>query len=458
MRVPMTPPDLSQLTAALLRPNSAEAFGNLTRLLVSHATHERYLHWDEMRHRTPPDGLTHEQWWLATKIRRGAVRRGTGLFDPQGREFTYTLPDEVLREIEFVASTMSGQITLSEEVTNPATRDHYLVNSLIEEAIRSSQLEGAATTRQVAKDMIRSGRPPRSRGERMIANNLAAMRVVTEARAEKLAPDFICELQRIVTQGTLDDPSAAGRFQAPAEERVVIYDRSDLLLHQPPAAELLPERIERLCAFANGETDTGYLPPVLRAITLHFMLGYEHPFLDGNGRTARALFYWSMLQHGYWLTEFLSISRVLRQAPGRYARSFLHTETDDNDLTYFFIYQLHVLHQAIDELQVYLERKMMETRVLREELDPTDELFNHRQLALVKHALGHPAAGYTVESHRAAHRVVTETARQDLLTLADHGLLSRRRSGKRFVFAPVSDLAARLEKLRAAGNLGHHDE
>jgi Fic family protein len=292
----------------------------------------------------------------------------------------------------------------------------------------------------------------------MIANNLAAMRTISETRQQRLTSEFICDLQRIVTEGTLDDPSAAGRFQAPGEERVEIYNRADVVLHRPPAADLLPARIDQLCAFANGETDTGYLPPVLRAITLHFMLGYEHPFLDGNGRTARALFYWSMLRHGYWLTEFLSISRVLRQAPGEYARSFLHTETDDNDLTYFFIYQLSVLHRAIDELQVYLERKMFELRALRDQFDPTDELFNHRQLALLRHAMSHPAAGYTVESHRAAHRVVTETARQDLIALAGHGLLTRRRSGKRFVFAPARDLAAKLEEIQAAGNLGHHDE
>jgi Fic family protein len=63
------------------------------------------------------------------------------------------------------------------------------------------------------------------------------------------------------------------------------------------------------------------------------MLGYEHPFEDGNGRTARALFYWSMLNQGFWLTEFLTVSKILRKAPAKYARSFLYTEQDSNDLT-----------------------------------------------------------------------------------------------------------------------------
>ncbi|MEN3306153.1 MAG: hypothetical protein V7603_2355 [Micromonosporaceae bacterium] len=463
MRMPDRPPTLIRLIADVAGQGTAggaDAAGTrLTSLLLAPGEPDGYLHWDELRTRTPPDGLRPEEWWFAVKMRRTAARRETGLVDPYGQPFVYTLPDQVLREIEFVASTASGQIALSEEVTNPATRDRYLVNSLIEESIRSSQLEGAATTRVVAKEMIRSGRPPRDRSERMIANNFAAMRHIGELRREPLTPDLIRELHRVVTAGTLDEPDAAGRFQQPDEPRVGVYSGLDEPLYQPPPARLLPERIDRLCAFANAPSDSGpaYLPPVLRAIALHFLLGYEHPFVDGNGRTARALFYWSMLRDGYWLTEFLSISRILRRAPGRYARAYLHTETDDNDLTYFFLHQLGVLHEAIDGLVVYLERKMHEVRTMRERLDPIDAELNHRQLALLRHALRHAGAQYTVESHRGAHRVVTETARQDLAALAELGLLRRRKIGKRFVFGTVADIARRLEDLRA-GNVGGRDD
>jgi Fic family protein len=90
--------------------------------------------------------------------------------------------------------------------------------------------------------------------------------------------------------------------------------------------------------------------PVVRAILIHFMLGYDHPFYDGNGRTARALFYWSLARSGYWLMEYVSISRLLRQAPAQYARAYRHTETDDNDTTYFIVHQLEVIQQAIAAL------------------------------------------------------------------------------------------------------------
>src|SRR5258708_5197659 len=99
---------------------------------------------------------------------------------------------------------------LPEPITNPQTRDHYLVRSLIEEAITSSQLEGAVTTREVAKEMIRTGRPPRDTSEQMILNNYLTMQRITELRAEELSPHMVFNVHRLVTAKTLDDPTAGG--------------------------------------------------------------------------------------------------------------------------------------------------------------------------------------------------------------------------------------------------------
>ena len=125
---------------------------------------------------------------------------------------------------------------------------------------------------------------------------------------------------------------------------------------------------------------------MVRSIVLHFWLAYDHRFVDGNGRTARALFYWSMLRSDYWLAQYISISSILRQAPAQYAMSFLHTESDDNDLTYFIIYQLRVIERAIESLKNYLTRKMREDRKLQILLHDSSTL-NHRQRALLSSAV-----------------------------------------------------------------------
>ncbi|WP_457673613.1 Fic family protein, partial [Thiolapillus sp.] len=355
-------------------------------------------------------------------------------------------PNQVLALLHIIDSQARGQIRMDEQITSPETRDRYIVSSLMEEAITSSQLEGASTTRKVAVEMLRTGRKPVDRSEQMIVNNYEAMCFIRDRRHQPMTTEAILELHRIITRNTLDNPAAAGRLQQPGEKRVSIWDdRDGTLLYQPPPAEQLPQRLEDLCQFANRTFDEeDFIPPIVHAIVLHFWLAHDHPFEDGNGRTARALFYWSMLRHGYWLAEYISISRLLRKAPAKYARAFLYTETDDNDLTYFILHQLGVIRQAIEDLYRWLRHKTEELQTLERRMRRT-AMFNHRQRALLAHALRHRNAVYTIQSHRRSHNVAYATARSDLLALAQAGLLVQTRQGRALVFHVSPDLKQRLE-------------
>lgn len=406
-----------------------------------------YAHWDKLRHLEPPADLSHEEWWFLIKWGRQQLRREIPLTDPNGEPFAYGVPDLVFRLLHFVDQRCSGEIAMSEVVTaDEQARQQYLVNSLMEEAIRSSQLEGATTSRRVAKALLRSGREPKDRSERMIWNNYRALQFMREAMGDKLTPKAVLELQRILTEGTLDNPDAAGRLQRPGEERVGVYDRTDgSLIHEPPPAEQLPDRLQALCDFANDEDPERFVHPVVRAILLHFWLGYDHPFEDGNGRTARALFYWFMRTRGYWLVEYLSISRILRKAPAKYTRAYVETETDDRDTTYFIVYQLDVIQRAVKELHAYLRRKVKEIRDVERLIKGSPD-FNHRQLALLSNAVRNPDVSYTFRSHAMSHSVTDETARTDLLSLVRKGLLERRRSGHKHVFTPTAKLPELLKQ------------
>lgn len=443
------PPSVQELWERVASERFLSIFGTL-----GHAGQGEYLHWDKIRYLEPPGDLTREEWWLGLKTGRAAFMRLLPFTDPDGRPSTLALPDEALRLLHYVDQHASGEIAMAEVVTaDEQARQHYLVNSLMEEAIRSSQLEGATTSRRVAKELLQTGRPPVNRSERMIVNNYEASQFMRESIGDELTPAHILEMQRILTEGTLDNPESAGRLQTPDDERVAVYDRqTGRLIHRPPPAEQLPERLERLCAFSNEQANgESFIHPVIRAILIHFVLAYDHPFEDGNGRTARLLFYWFMQRQGYWLTEYLSISRILRQGPSKYTRAFLLTETDDLDVTYFILFQLEVIERAIEELHKYLRRKITEVRKVEQALHGAGH-FNHRQLALLSHAIRTPDRPYTFRSHATTHSVTEETARTDLLHLWRSGLLLRRKAGRRYVFEAPSDLSTRLTALSNNGS------
>lgn len=352
----------------------------------------------------------------------------------------------MLRMLHVIDQQASGAFRGRGEVVTERNRDSYLMTSLFEEAITSSQLEGAATTREVAKEMLRRDREPRDKSEWMILNNFRAMEFIRSVDQEPLTPKLVFELHRILSAQTLDDPTAAGRFRREHED-IRVYDDQGNVLHTPPPARELERRLEHLCRLANADLEPLFLHPVVRAILLHFGLAYDHPFVDGNGRTARALFYWAMARYGYWLFEFVSISRVLRKAPSKYYRAFLYTESDDNDATYFVLHQLQVLERSIVDLHRYLKQKARELAEARQLLATSARLtttLNLRQLALLNHALKNPGFTYTFDSHRRSHRVAYQTARTDLKALADLGLLLESKAGRTYLFEAPSDLRRRM--------------
>jgi Fic family protein len=367
------------------------------------------------------------------------------LRDKKKYPFKYIIVDPIPEMLHKIDQGAGGFIRMPEQITNPDTKDQYYISSLIQEAITSSQLEGAATTLKVAKEMIRTGRPPRDRSEQMILNNFKTMQQIGKLRNKPLSKELVFDIHKIITDKTLDDKSAAGRFRR-ADEHIVVGDMYNEIFHDPPSAKQLEERLDAMCKFANSETPAGFIHPIVRSIILHFWLAYDHPFVDGNGRTARALFYWSMLQHGFWLFEFISISQIILNHPAKYGRAFLYTETDDNDLTYFIIYHLEVIQRAIEELHEYIKRKAEKLQAVERELRGIT-ILNHRQRDLISHALRHPHQRYTIRSHQLSHNVVYQTSRLDLLDLERRGLLNSQKIGKTWYFTPANDLEEKLATL-----------
>lgn len=411
---------------------------------------QHHLYWTEARRRPLPPTVSPELVWSAVKLNRQVRLNPLRLAPLPGANFDWLVTDATNAILHHLDMEMGGKLGTNQLLTdNEGQKQRYLLlSSLMEEAIASSQLEGAATTRVQAKEMLRKKRPPRDRSEHMIVNNYDTIQYVLANKHTLLTPELLCEIQRRMTRNTLDDEADAGRFRTTDEVRVVDVTTSEVMHTPPPMAEL-PVWLQAYCDLANETLPLpGFVHPIVRASMLHFLLGYIHPFADGNGRTARAVFYWYLLRKGYWLMEYLSISRTIQRASNQYGRAFLHTERDDNDLTYFINYQVKTLEKALVNLQEHLQNKLAERRQLFDVRRLSG--FNDRQLVILQDLLSEPLTELTIAETQRRFGVVYATARADLQGLQAAGLLVLGKVGKqKLLYFRATDFEAQLVRLRS---------
>ncbi len=391
---------------------------------------EEYIHWEELRRKVLPTDP--EIVWALMKLTRESQYRRVTFHDVH---LSFNMTNEAHRIVHMLDTGASG-LMIVEEPLSKQEMDRYVVSSLMEEAIASSQIEGAVTTTKDAKRMLRENRKPRSHSEQMILNDYLTMQKLKEIKDNPLTVSIILDLHRSITNGTLEDSSLEGRFRT--DDDVVVADPFELekVYHRPPSFIKIQPYLEDICRFANDKDDLAFQHPLVKAIILHFMIGYVHPFVDGNGRLARALMYWYALKRNYWLFEYMAISKVIKGSKGRYGLAYLNAETDDNDVTYFINYNLDCMEKALKNTREYIARKQKEQRDALKLISDHPEL-NFRQAEILKDLIKRKGEPVSIMEISSKFNVVHQTARSDLVYLVENGFLERMKVGKRLLFRYV---------------------
>ncbi len=392
-----------------------------------------YLHWDKFRYQPMPKGVDPKVAWALLKITRTGNSDVLPILDERGRPFSVFLVKDHLKALSYIDSYTSGTIVTPNGLPDGVQRDHLIINGLIEEAISSSQIEGASTTRKVAKAMIELKRAPKNKDEQMILNNYQGMARLEEWKTRKLDDQFLLELHRILTIHTMENPSDEGRFRND-DDHVVVSDKlTGEIVHVPPKFKDARKQLDQLYELANSEKN--YIHPFVKASILHYCLAYIHPFVDGNGRSARALFYWFLIKENYWMFKFLPISLQIKKMDWRpgYDRAFQYVETDESDITYFLSYKLKLATNAIQYFIKKKKKKQVEAEKLKSQLLTSDEI-NQRQLELIEFMQRNPGAELDIQTLKEKNKVAYQTARMDLTELASKRILKRIKSGKKYVF------------------------
>ncbi len=406
-----------------------------TQEILSNAQKE-YVYWDKFRHYQFPNNITPEEAWALLKLRRSANEK-TPITSVSGGSFTYSITKRLHQKLNFVDTNGAGFLAHFSTMPSDAAASKYIISSLAEEAIASSQIEGANTTHKVAKEMILSERKPRNRSEQMIVNNYLAIQKMVEWKDLDLTESILLDLQKILVNQTTDDSSIIGRFRTDEDDIVVHDPMTGEIAHIPPKEKTMRSELQKLIMYANAleDDDEEFTHPVIKATILHFWFAYLHPFADGNGRSSRAISYWFLLKRNYWLIEYISVSRAIMQSRKAYDNAFLYSENDDNDVTYFLLYIAEAFKKSIIQFRAHWEEQTRETDELKKTTAVLGQ-FNVRQIAVLTYFLSHSDEYTDAITHQNTHGISQPTAHNDLAFLVKKGYLTQTRKGKRFVYMP----------------------
>lgn len=439
-------PDLSKVNYGKVfekvLKQSAEEIQEIVKL-TQETFQPAYLYWDRIKYKQLPKGISPEEFWVSVKFTRNSQAIKSEIRSENGGYFTWIkLPglEEFFHKMDL---NTGGSFFAVKENIDEKNKQKLIFRGVMEEAIASSQLEGASTTRKVAKQFLRQGRKPRNESEQMILNNYQTMQIIeSDYKNKKMDLGLIFELHKMITKDTITE-NEQGKFRRD-EDNIIVSDNSNIIYHQPPKVSFVKNEMGKFTKFANDELGGHFIHPVVKAIMLHFWIGYLHPFTDGNGRLARLMFYWYLLKKDYWAFSYLPISKAIKKSPVQYGKAYIYSEQDDLDLTYFIDYNIRKIKSAISDFGKYLERKSKENLKMNK-LSRIKYNLNERQIQLLQYLYGDRDEKTSLNVHMNIYQVTKKTAIKDLRGLEKLGLIVSEKQGRNVYYYAADEIEELFE-------------
>lgn len=409
-----------------------------------------YLYWDKIQYKKPlPKDIEPEILWMIIKFIRQSSFLSTPIKDTNNQQFQwYKLPsyESFFHDLDL---NLGGKLATSKKEIDIKNKNKqkFISRGIMEEAIASSQLEGAATSRRVAKKMIKEGRTPKNESEQMIINNYKTIVALEENyKNKKMSMELLLELHAMITKNTKDSEGETPRLRNTKDIIYVTNRLSGEIYHESPDIYFVEKELKNnFIKFANDELDNEYfIHPVIKAIMLHFWLAFLHPFTDGNGRLARLLFYWYLIKHDYWAFSYLPISTIIKKSPTQYKMAFIYAEQDDRDLTYFIDYNIKKIKQAIVDFEEYTKLQSKNNKNINKKAKLKYN-FNERQIQVLQYLYGDPEERTNMKTHMNIFQITKMTAIKDLKDLENKNFLITQKEGKNLFYYPTDKIKKLFE-------------
>lgn len=387
-------------------------------------TQERYVSLDDIKYRLESLGYKRSDWesFKANIQKHRKIASIPFIIKSINKTFWFFISDAIQRKINNIE--LMGNRIYEKINTISTIKEDFLTDATIEEAITSAIYEGANSTRAKAKQLIVSKQTPKNKDEWMIINNYLAMKWIKDNSKKDISVDLIKKIHEIVTKNTLlgDDGAFSGEFR-----NDTVYVANHIGVEHERIIPALEEAIKLTV------DNKRYLHGLIKGILLHYFVAYIHPFFDGNGRTARTLFYFKSIKNELKFVELLSISAYLKNTGNKYEKAFDNVVNNDYDLTYFVDF-------CLDSLISGLKKIDEKIKYLFDIFEIQKKYFlNSSQIILLQRLALNKFISISSEEHAKNIGKTREMARRELKDLFNKGFLKEEKKSKKFIYSINSE-------------------
>lgn len=315
----------------------------------------------------------------------------------------------------------------------PQDREKYNVKEMEEEIHSTLLIENIHSSREKIREILK-GYSPKDEEESRIYGMKKGIEFISN-RDNKITEENLYKLYQMMIGEFLEEENKLpnGKYYRNDD----VYLMGSKIEHQGLDSEKLDEYMKKFIDFINEDDGINEL---WKGAMIHFYFGYIHPYFDGNGRTARMLHLWYLVQKGYSSTLHLSFSQYINRSKDRYYKAFSQIEENYKiskrlDITPFISYFIENVYNKI-EIKTYENGIFERYKVLLIEGKITEK---ERELwSFVINNYGEKEFS-TKNLEKDYRDVAYATVRGFVLKFEEFGLLTSQRYGNRVKYRVVGN-------------------
>ena len=325
-------------------------------------------------------------------------------------------------------------------------KDDWIVDmqqkALILESHHSTHIEGTALSLEQAKSILEGkGLKGINRDdEKELLNYKKAMDFISKylGKDDPITEGIVRELHKITVKGVRGEKADPGNYRK--VQNYVVNSRTKEVIYTPPPSLDVPHLMREFTSWLN---EAGDVSPVLAAGIAQFQFVHIHPFIDGNGRTARLLSTLILYKTGYDFKKLFTISEHYDKNRPNYYQAIQSVRQKGMDMTSWLEYFVEGLRSQMEEIQAKGKLIIMADKMIAA---TKDLVLNLRQQKVVRYLVINDRIDN--EECQKLCKSIKRTATRDLTGLVQKGVLEKQGEKKGTFYVLASEWAEKIRDIK----------